>query len=260
MKMKDIYLDYVAISKKVELLKDYVKEREYDSLVILLRGGYYVGFQLAYFLELPYYFVNFDRSENKPKWFGDKASGRKILLCEDFAGKGVTLVNTKKYLESEGYLVDTFVVCKDTLSASEPTFYCFDNQNKGERFILPWERYRINLESNLKQYDSELELEHTAWEADLFVKDNRLFQEVRMYDRIIFKNEDQYKKYKSILSEKPLIPIIEDSVDKGEFLINNGSTRFATSNSEEAILISKKYPQLSVFWVHDDKRIAISAV
>src|SRR5262249_42515627 len=141
---RNIYLDYNSLSLRLDTLSVQIMEKDYDGLVILLRGGYFLGLHLAFLTGLPYYFVKYDRLSSTVAWEGAVPAGTRLLLCEDFAGSGVTLTNTKAYLESFGKKVDTLVGCSDLLSASLPTYACYQNFNPEYRFIFPWERHRLN--------------------------------------------------------------------------------------------------------------------
>ncbi|MBP1967029.1 phosphoribosyltransferase [Paenibacillus aceris] len=69
-----------------------VREQKYDALVIIMRGGALAGTQMAFLTGLPYYFLNYNRSLNIPVWFHEPQKSERILLIEDFAGSGRTVI------------------------------------------------------------------------------------------------------------------------------------------------------------------------
>lgn len=70
--------------------------------------------------------------------------GSKLLLVDDFAGAGHTLVDTRRQLEKQGYHVTTLVLFKDGRSRMVPDFFGIDAANA--RAILPWERHTVTPE------------------------------------------------------------------------------------------------------------------
>ncbi|QHW34264.1 phosphoribosyltransferase [Paenibacillus rhizovicinus] len=168
---RNIYLDYNSLSLRLDALSVQIMEKDYDGLVILLRGGYFIGLHLAFLTGLPYYFVKYERSSSSIAWEGAIPSGTRLLLCEDFAGSGDTLTNTTAFIESFGKRVDTLVGCSDLHSSSVPTFACFHNSNADARFIFPWERHRMNKEGR-QAATPDHGLDKTAWDLDgVFLED-----------------------------------------------------------------------------------------
>lgn len=136
-----VFIGYDEIALRTDELVTEVKKNEYDCVAIIMRGGSFVGMHLAFKLNLPAYFLKYERSKKLVTWLGEAPLlGSKILLVEDFAGRGTTLTDSIAFLEPN-FLVSTFVVCKDQLSRiKNPTFCCFEILEEGYRFIVPWER------------------------------------------------------------------------------------------------------------------------
>lgn len=136
------YLNYDQISTKVEEFVSDVKERDFDGILILLRGGSFAGMHLSFLTGLPVYFVEYHRPTREVSWKGDPPPlNSKILVVEDFAGSGTTLQDTLTLLKPN-YTISTFVVCKDSKSRlQDPTYCCFDMGSENKRFIVPWEKH-----------------------------------------------------------------------------------------------------------------------
>lgn len=141
-KRAPIYLGYEQIATKVESLTPDIIAQHYDALVIILRGGSFPGMHIAFLTDIPIYFVTYTRHNQTVSWNGKiPERNAKILIVEDFAGRGTTLTDTMAYLQSD-YQVHTFVVCKDELSrVQRPTYTCFNLKDKNTRFIVPWEKH-----------------------------------------------------------------------------------------------------------------------
>ncbi len=230
--MKNIYLDYNQISLSLDSMADEIKREGFDGLVIILRGGSFPGFHLAFLTGLPYYFLTYGRSSESAEWKGQAPGLKKVLLVEDFAGMGNTLINSKEFLIKQGIEVKTLVICKDSKSASVPDFFCFETTEENARFILPWERFRLNpAESSVSRSENiaDHQFERTLW-------DEQLYSFVREGDGIA-----------------------AGHIDKGKMAISLGFTHVVTANVEEAILISSQYPELRVAWWDGDRRFMIQS-
>ncbi|MGD6843048.1 phosphoribosyltransferase [Bacillus infantis] len=230
--MKNIYLDYNQISLSLDSLAEEIKREGFDALVIILRGGSFPGFHLAFLTGLPYYFLTYDRISESADWKGAAPSLKKVLLVEDFAGMGKTLISSREFLTNQGMDVRTLVICKDPKSASVPDYFCFETRENNVRFILPWERFRLNpAESRVSRAENiaDHQFERTLW-------DETLFSFVREGDGIA-----------------------AGHIDKGEMAISLGFTHVVTVNVEEAILISSQYPELRVAWWDGERRFMIQS-
>lgn len=181
-------------------------------------------------------FLKYDCPLEKVEWVGNKIKGKKILLCEDIAGSGRTLINCKNFLEREGYEVKTLVVAKDWLSASEPDYYCFDNQERGKRFIFPWERYRVN-ESVTSENDGYLDTIHERYGVD-----SRIFTELDFLDR-----------EKVEINGEGILTIDE----LGRYVLDHYCTHYVSSDAEEALLLASGYPELRVYWWNGECLIGV---
>ncbi|MFC7439685.1 phosphoribosyltransferase [Laceyella putida] len=299
MNIRNIYLDYNAISLRLDTLAKDIMSANFDGLVIILRGGSFAGMHLAFLTGLPYYFLRYDRKIEKPAWLGNIPEKKRLLICEDFAGMGKTLINCKKFLVDLGYDVSTLVICKDRKSASTPDYYCFDCQETNARFLLPWERYRINPSTGTASENQELldhEYERTAWDMDgVFIDGIKSAQIHNGSEGTPFlRDQDPIAKYAPvpltqdiIISSRPVshkestekwfrthniyVPIIfrDDDVElstlesvakwKGSRAIELGFTHFVSGNSEVALFIAAFYPELRVIWWNQGHPISLQA-
>jgi hypothetical protein len=113
-----------------------------------------------------------------------------------------------------------------------PDFFCFETKEENARFILPWERFRLNpAESRVSRAENitDHQFERTLW-------DEPLFSFVREGDGIA-----------------------AGHIDKGEMAISLGFTHVVTVNVEEAILISSQYPELRVAWWDGERKFMIQS-
>ncbi|WP_226654795.1 phosphoribosyltransferase [Pseudalkalibacillus hwajinpoensis] len=230
--MKNIYIDYNQISLSLEALAKEVKKEKFGGIVIVLRGGSFPGIHLAFLTGLPFYYLRYNRSEETISWLGDIPSPMNVLLVEDFAGMGKTLTNCIRFLLEQSFEVKTLVVCKDVKSSSIPNYSCFETKDPNARYILPWERYRINpIADQHSEQERKADDQYycTMWDHSLsrYAKDG---------DGIAFPNGN-----------------------KGDMAIKSGYTHLVLSNVEEAILVSAEYPELSVSWLNGEKYYQISS-
>jgi hypothetical protein len=297
--VRRIYLDYNAIALRLDALAGEIRSGGFGALVIILRGGSFAGLHLSFLTGLPCHFLKYDRLNSAPQWVGETPKQGRLLLCEDFAGMGRTLVNSQNFLVERGYDVCTFTVCRDRLSASVPDYCSFDARDQAVQFLLPWERYRINPAAgavSLVAAPPDHEYERTAWDLD----------GVFLYD---LEPESYAGDLESTLSERdkaPLAPFVptpapqdaiitgrpvmdtdrtlawlrrnqidlpvvlrEDGDDaptalrvaawKGGRAVELGFTHFVESDSIQAIHIAALYPELRVTWWNHGAPIALQA-
>jgi hypoxanthine phosphoribosyltransferase len=222
--MNNVYLDYNKIACKIDDLSQEISQNSFDGIVVILRGGSFIGFHLSFLTDLPCYFLCYDRATRNVSWVGEKPNGSRLVLCEDFAGMGHTLIDCQNFLLSS-YDISTFVICKDTKSASIPDYYCFDGKNPMYRFLLPWERYRINANAvhNINENDQN----------DHFFE--QTLDEKELKNVPFFSSKEERAKWKGIQA------------------LEKGYTHLNVYDAEEAIFISSSFPELRVKWIHEGK-------
>ena len=116
----------------------------------VLRGGGIPALMLSQMLGIPVDFVYYDRREARPEIKNNEVldlinacvkERKKILLVEDIAGVGRTLVNCYEYLLSlveDKSLIKVFALVHHEGSRAKPDYY---KDCSGIRAVLPWERY-----------------------------------------------------------------------------------------------------------------------
>lgn len=169
-----VYMDYNAMASRIDSYCDIIRS-QFDAIVVILRGGTFLGLQLSFGTNLPVYFLQYNRTNNSPSWFSPPVpAGMRILLCEDIAGRGTTLIHCRQFLESSGYAVQSFVMFQDTYSSTRPDYCCYETKDPHSHFVPPWERYRINLLTNPSLADDvpDPDLFKTGWDLDgIFLSD-----------------------------------------------------------------------------------------
>lgn len=171
--MRITVLDHSQIALAAEALAPALRAAGFDGLVAVLRGGLHLAAHAAFATGLPLHFLHYSRSVREVAWHGPAPAGMRILLCEDFAGRGHTLADCEAFLLQAGYAVQTVVICADALSATRPRWCLFETAQPGARFLLPWERHRLNpAAATATPATHDHLLRRTAWDLDgIFVAD-----------------------------------------------------------------------------------------
>ncbi|RDU94706.1 phosphoribosyltransferase [Trinickia dinghuensis] len=138
-------IETFCLSKREELVEDRV-----GLILGVLRGGGIPALMLSQMLGVPVDFVYYSRREARAEIKNEEvfftinacvAEGKRILLVEDMAGVGRTLINCLEYLRSlveDQSLIKVLTLVHHENSRARPD-YCKDCS--GVRAILPWERY-----------------------------------------------------------------------------------------------------------------------
>jgi hypoxanthine phosphoribosyltransferase len=128
----------------------------------VMRGGGIPALMLSQMLGIPVDFVYYDRREAKAEIRSEKAfeliascvkAGQKILLVEDIAGVGQTLIDCYEYVRAfvdDAASIKVLALVHHENSRTKPDY---GKDCAGVRAILPWERYvtsRLCLEDFLK--------------------------------------------------------------------------------------------------------------
>lgn len=138
-------IETFCLSKREQLTQEGV-----GLILGVLRGGGIPALMLSQMLGLPVDFIYYDRQEARAEIKNEKVfglidscikQGKKVLLVEDVAGAGRTLVNCYRYLLSlikDGSLIKTMTLVHHENSRTRPDHY---KDCSAVRAILPWERY-----------------------------------------------------------------------------------------------------------------------
>ncbi|NRD79802.1 phosphoribosyltransferase [Bacillus sp. BRMEA1] len=296
------YLSYDDIAFRIDAMIEDVRKQKFSSLVVIVRGGTFPGIHLSVRTGIPIYYLNYERDSKKQaskiSWIGSAPPIGKTLLCEDMAGSGKTLIESRQFIEERGFEVQSFVVYKDTYSASIPEFFCFSTNDPEERFVVPWEKEKFNPKSTFTSDKPLLdhEYEFTGWDMDgIFLADvpkeyylKNTEQALLMRDEYpISSNRPILREHDVIITGRPIEdkerthvwlnrnnvfhPVyfrdngkmnptaLSTAMWKGRKAVEIGCLRYVESDVEQAIFISKNFPHLEVVWWNNANPISIKA-
>lgn len=133
------FFDYRDVESLALLHREPVMDRGYHAVVGLLRGGAYLATMLSHYCGLEYETARYDRAADRVTCSVGQAPapGMRLLLAEDLAGKGVTLLRVRDHLAQLGWEVDTFVIAHDCVSRVKPDYGQFIGT---ARPVFSWER------------------------------------------------------------------------------------------------------------------------
>lgn len=124
--------------------REALRNEKFAHVVAILRGGTVPGFIAAQLIDTDLKFLHYERPTGEVKWHSPApVPSQKILLVDDIAGQGLTLVHAKAFLESEGHEVKTLTVGWDEKSFLKPDF---STDLRNRTIIFPWERHRLHPE------------------------------------------------------------------------------------------------------------------
>ena len=174
--MIQTFLDYNRSEAWLLSKAEQIQRLNFDLIVGILRGGAFPAVVLSHATHVPVAFMRFDREQGVPSWDSagyEATPGKKILLCDDFAGSGVTLLRCLAWLEANRCEVQLLTLAYDSLSRLEPEFAM---DLRGHKVVFPHERYSVsekndvmhaNLDCNgLGAMPSDLTLEQWAYDLD----------------------------------------------------------------------------------------------
>lgn len=135
-------ITYNWIESTIRGNSDSLRKLNIKNVIGILRGGTVPAFVAAHEIDADLYFTTFARDTRRAGWYSERPpAGAKLLLVDDFAGEGITLDATKRFLEAEGHEVVTLTIGYDPKSIIVPDF----SKNFGSTIgLLPWERHRLN--------------------------------------------------------------------------------------------------------------------
>lgn len=137
------YLTYDKLEAWLYSISGELQALNPDLIVGILRGGTFPAILASHITGANVGFMRFDRQTGQAAWDSAIAippPGSTVLLCEDFAGSGVTLWNCRAFLQERGLNVKTLTLAFDHLSRIKPDFY---NDMTGSRTIFPWECHTL---------------------------------------------------------------------------------------------------------------------
>lgn len=133
-------LTYEQLDHWVESLQPALIAEEFAMVIGILRGGAPLALMVSHATGASVAFLRYERTTREVRW--DSAlplpePGSKVLLCEDIAGRGNTLVDCIAFLSEHGLVVRTLTGAYDDLSRLRPD-YSIDAS--GYFALFPWER------------------------------------------------------------------------------------------------------------------------
>ena len=135
-----IEVSYQKLDQWISSLQVRLRAEGFHAVVGIIRGGAPLALMVSHATGLEVGFLRYERSTRRVAWDSSlpmPKAGAKILLCEDIAGAGFTLIDCVGFLERRGLIVQTLTGVYDDLSRIKPN-YALDS--RGYYSILPWER------------------------------------------------------------------------------------------------------------------------
>lgn len=146
-----IFLDYNRMEAWLLAQAEAVRSWNPTLIVGILRGGAFPATVLSQATDIPVAFMRFNRQTGESWWDSlamEPQAGMRVLLCEDFAGSGVTLTRCLAWLQAKGCEVKVLTLVHDSLSRHTPDLAI---DLRGYKVVLPWERYTLS-EKNRSAY------------------------------------------------------------------------------------------------------------
>ncbi|TAF15377.1 MAG: hypothetical protein EAZ74_01985 [Alphaproteobacteria bacterium] len=138
------FCDYNWIERKVLAWEQHLRTLGITDIVAIARGGIVPATMLCFALDLPkIHILNVDRAHNRleEQYHRPLTPQSVVLLCEDVAGDGQTLVRCVQHLKQQAGKVYTLTIHHFDGSTMRPDF----SDDFGHRIgIFPWERFRVN--------------------------------------------------------------------------------------------------------------------
>ncbi|MFP3800457.1 MULTISPECIES: phosphoribosyltransferase [Paraburkholderia] len=133
-------LTYEQLDQWVESLQPLLVEENFACVVGILRGGAPLALMVSHATGAGVAFLRYTRETREVRWDSTlpmPEPGAKVLVCEDIAGRGHTLVDCIAFLREHGLQVRTLTGAYDDLSRLRPD-YSIDAS--GYFALFPWER------------------------------------------------------------------------------------------------------------------------
>ncbi|MGF6853433.1 phosphoribosyltransferase [Paraburkholderia sp. CI3] len=133
-------LTYEQLDHWIESLQPVLLAERFAMALGILRGGAPLALMVSHAVGAPVAFLRYDRQTRAVAWDSTlpiPPAGSKVLLCEDIAGRGFTLVDCIAFLQAHRLEVKTLTAAVDDLSRAQPD-YAIDA--RGYFALFPWER------------------------------------------------------------------------------------------------------------------------
>lgn len=133
-------LTYEQLDQWIESLQPVLARESFAAVIGILRGGAPLALMVSHATGASVAFLRYERTTREVRWDSTlplPEPGSKVLLCEDIAGRGHTLVDCMAFLREHGLIVRTLTGAYDDLSRLRPD-YSIDAS--GYFTLFPWER------------------------------------------------------------------------------------------------------------------------
>ncbi|TEA79613.1 phosphoribosyltransferase [Allopusillimonas ginsengisoli] len=140
----------------------------FDAIIAIARGGLIPALMASSALSLPMHALAYSRKDRRVSWYTTTQPPKacRILLVEDIAGRGTTLLDSVDFLRGLGHQVQVFALAYDAESRIQPDFGV--EVPSGFRAWFPWERTSITaaFDATDNQPDKP-EYDYASWAIDL---------------------------------------------------------------------------------------------
>ncbi len=136
-----IIMSYEQLDLWVASLQPELLAEGFSCAVGILRGGAPLALMVSHAIGVPVAFMRYERATRKAVWDSSlppPKPGSKVLLCEDIAGRGYTLLDCMEHLQGQGLKVKILCAAYDDLSRMRPDW---GNNAVGYFASFPWERH-----------------------------------------------------------------------------------------------------------------------
>lgn len=165
--MTTLCFDYNRVESIISKWIEEWRECAFNGVVAIARGGLPAGVMAASGLSLPLYALAYDRPSRTVTWFSNDVPrpNSKLLLIEDIAGCGTTLIDSIAFLLRSGFGIRSCTIVSDTKSAVIPDFSV--KLAPGYRARFPWEREAVSPTFPSSNLVGACEREYAFWASDL---------------------------------------------------------------------------------------------
>ncbi|NGM88760.1 hypothetical protein G5B35_15750 [Parapusillimonas sp. SGNA-6] len=160
--------DYSRIDAVISGFVPQWRDAQFDAVVAIARGGLAPGMMASTQLSLPLHALAYSRPDRSVSWFtaSQPAAGSNVLVVEDIAGRGTTLLDSIDFLRREGHHPTVFTLAYDAQSRVKPDFGI--EIPSGFRAWFPWERESITPAfAATSNQPTRPEYEYASWAIDL---------------------------------------------------------------------------------------------
>lgn len=135
--------DYAHTEGIVATFIEQWRQKDFDAVIAIARGGLVAGVMAATALDLPLYALAYRRQQREVRWYSadQPRPGSRVLVVEDVAGRGTTLVDCLKFLQQHTISTQVFTLAHDRDSRLTPDYGV--RIPDGYRVWFPWERESI---------------------------------------------------------------------------------------------------------------------